>query len=439
MAESPNSIKPEVKAEYSELARITSQSDLAWLSALSLSIIALLGWGFLGRIPETVQGRGLLIGPGNIRRVHSEGSGYVSKIVVQNGSIVAKNQPLILLDIPEQELIANERLALLQQLTASYAQITKDFTGLIRLKDNDLIAEISSLSSQLRFSVEQEQSLRSFAEGLARLAQQGAVSRQSILTAEQNLAAQLEKVESLRSRIRAAAEQKQEISITDRRDYLLRQMDYLQRKADASIDVGRYKRTSQVTSPASGHLYGRVVQVGDYVNAGQILGTIVLDIKEGMSMMAQVAGGVPGQITEIPTYAPDTALLYFRSDASDVLTPGNAVTLTPDGYTREEFGGIKGTLISIAALPSNMEDLIAATGSDLLADQLIRGQFTYAGVARLAISHNSKSGYLWSGGSGPTRPVLFGTQLTVQAVTRYRAPISYVLPFLREWTGLFRL
>lgn len=439
MVTQPGSNKPSIKAEYAELARITSPSDLGWISALTLFVLAMLGWAFFGKIPEVVQGRGLLIGPGNIRRVHSEGSGYVSKILVANGSKVSRNQPLISLDIAEQELIASERLELLQQLTNSYGQITKDFAGLIRLKDKDLVAELASLSSQLSLSVAQADALGAYAKGLSRLAQQGAISKQAILTAEQNYAAQLEKVESLRSRIRSAAEQQQEITITDRRDYLLRQMDYLQRKADATIDVGRFKRASQVLAPAAGHLYGRVVQVGDYVNAGQVLGSVVLDIREGMSMMAEVAGGSGGKPMEVPTYAPDTALLYFKSDASSILSPGNTLTLTPDGYTREEYGGIKGKLLSISALPSSREDLIAATGSELLADQLVSNQLTYAGVARLDIDARSQSGYRWSGGSGPRRPVLFGTPLSVQAITRYRAPISYVLPFFREWTGLFRL
>ena len=144
-------------------------------------------------------------------------------------------------------------------------------------------------------------------------------------------------------------------------------------------------------------------------------------------------------MVQTPTFAPNTALLYFNSAAADLLSPGNQISLTPDGYSRDEFGGIRGSLVSIANLTSSRENLIAATGSEAVADQLLNQGLTYVGVARLEMDHQSASGYRWTGGRGPNRAVFFGSSVAVQAVTRYRAPISYVLPFLRDWTGLFRI
>jgi HlyD family secretion protein len=437
MPELSRSQPPELQGDSGELSQVADVQDIQWILVLSGFSVLLVIWAFLGRIPETVTGRAFLIGPGNIRRITSEASGTVDKIFVSNGSQVQAGKTISTLSVPDLKLSAEQQKSLLVDLTKTYSLINSGYNSLLAVKEKDLTSQYRALQAQLVLSRQQTIALTKFNEGLKALSRSGAISTQTLLSSEQAFAAQLEKERALEQQLLRTNEEKKELSLANQKDLLLQRIDFLQRRADAQFQIQKLSRVSQIRSPVNGRVYGLTVQRGDAVTEGQLLATIVLNPNEGMEMM--VAASSQGKMIRTPTFVPSTALLYFGSAAADLLTPGNQISLTPDGYNRDEYGGIRGQLKSIANLASSRESLIAATGSESLADQLLQQGLTYVGVASLELDPNSPSGYQWTGGRGPDRPVFFGSSAAVQAVTRYRAPIGYVLPFLREWSGLFRL
>ena len=428
---------PKLQDDATELAEVVSVRDLQWILVLSGFTVAVLAWAFFGRIPESVAGRGFLIGPGNIRRVYSEVSGTIGDVLVSNGSQVSSGKTLVTLNIPDLKLSADQQRQLLADLTKTYATIDSQYSKLLSLKERDFDKQHQALYAQLQLSRRQTKALEKFNNGIISLSKTGAISTQYLLSAEQDYASQLEKQRALEQQLLQTKEQKSEVALSNQKDLLLQRIDFLQRKADAELQIQKLRRVSQIRTPVNGRVYGLTLQHGDLVGQGQLLANIVINPSEGMMMM--ISAQEKGHMVQTPTFAPNTALLYFNSAAADLLSPGNQISLTPDGYSRDEFGGIRGSLVSIANLTSSRENLIAATGSEAVADQLLNQGLTYVGVARLEMDHQSASGYRWTGGSGPNRAVFFGSSVAVQAVTRYRAPISYVLPFLRDWTGLFRL
>lgn len=428
---------PNLQDDSTELSQVTSVRDLQWILVLSGFTFVVLGWSFLGRIPETVAGRGFLIGPGNIRRIYSEASGTIGKVLVSNGSEVSAGKTLATLNIPDLKLSADQQRLLLSDLSRTYSSIDAGYNKLLSVKERDLVNQHQALQAQLQLSRRQTQALDKFNRGLASLSSIGAVSTQVLLSSQQNFASQLEKERALEQQLLQTKEQQLELALANQKDLLLQRINFLERKADAELQIQKLQRVSQVRSPVTGRVYGLTLQQGDFVNQGQLVATTVINPSEGMTMM--VSASEQGRVVQTPTFAPNTALLYFDSSAADLLSPGNQISLTPDGYSRDEYGGIRGRLLSIANLSSSRENLIAATGSEAKADQLLQQGLTYVGVAALQMDYQSPSGYRWTGGRGPNRAVFFGSSVAVQAVTRYRAPISYVLPFLRDWTGLFRL
>ena len=55
----------------------------------------------------------------------------------------------------------------------------------------------------------------------------------------------------------------------------------------------------------------------------------------------------------------------------------------------------------------------------------------------LKLSKNTLSGYDWGGGPGPDLLLTPGTNTNISVVVEQRPPISYVIPLLRDLSGIY--
>ena len=53
------------------------------------------------------------------------------------------------------------------------------------------------------------------------------------------------------------------------------------------------------------------------------------------------------------------------------------------------------------------------------------------------LNFNTRSGFDWGGGPGPDLRLTPGTGTEVSVLVEYRQPISYVIPLLRDITGIY--
>jgi HlyD family secretion protein len=56
-------------------------------------------------------------------------------------------------------------------------------------------------------------------------------------------------------------------------------------------------------------------------------------------------------------------------------------------------------------------------------------------VSELEADPSTPSGYAWTSSRGPGSKVTAGTTANVEVEVESRSPISFLLPFLREWAG----
>jgi HlyD family secretion protein len=57
-------------------------------------------------------------------------------------------------------------------------------------------------------------------------------------------------------------------------------------------------------------------------------------------------------------------------------------------------------------------------------------------IAQLKIDPKTFSGYKWSSSNGPKLTISTGTTTTVRVTVEERSPITFVLPILKEWSGI---
>ena len=132
--------------------------------------------------------------------------------------------------------------------------------------------------------------------------------------------------------------------------------------------------------------------------------------------------------------------VFLSSKDMAQVFPGMKALATPSGYKRSEVGGIRGEVVSMAKLPSGVEEVKARTGVKALAQSIVSKQAVPT-LAVVALEKSNKSpinggGYRWSSDSELPYPPTPGDALSVEITTRRVAPISLVIPAIRSFFGI---
>lgn len=172
---------------------------------------------------------------------------------------------------------------------------------------------------------------------------------------------------------------------------------------------------SLIRSPQDGYILEVSGVLGQVVNPGTRLGTL------------QVQGKGTVQLVGIT---------YFEVKDGKLLKPGMKVQITPDTVKRERFGGIVGTIKSVSAYPITSTRATSTVGNPELADTLTGKAAKVEVVAELIPKAGNASGFKWSSSKGPNMKLTPGTTMNARVTVEERAPITFLLPFLREWSGI---
>lgn len=131
-----------------------------------------------------------------------------------------------------------------------------------------------------------------------------------------------------------------------------------------------------------------------------------------------------------------TGIAYFDVKDGKRIKPGMTMQITPDTVKRERYGGIVATVKSVSAFPVTSTTASTRLGNSELADTLTNKTAKVEIVAELVPEETNTSGYKWSSSKGPDMKLTSGTTTGVRVKVEQQAPITFLLPFLREWSGI---
>ncbi len=166
------------------------------------------------------------------------------------------------------------------------------------------------------------------------------------------------------------------------------------------------------------------------------LSTIIPNDGESVSR-----GDVLMELSENRLDEPTIIPVFLTSSEMAQVFPGMPALATPSGYKRSEVGGIKGTVISMGKLPSDVDQITARIGVKAMA-QTIASREPSPTLAIVALERSTQSppmnsgGYVWSSNSDLPFPPTPGDQVMVEITTRRVAPIALVLPAIKNFFGL---
>ena len=335
---------------------------------------AVLLWSIFGRVPVRIQGRGVLLLPEALVPVQSPSSGPLQQILVKEGQCVQAGQAIARIDLVQLRGALEAGGRRLQQL---------------RRQD-----ELVNLQAQ-RERVLAEADL----ERVLPYRSTGAIAEETFIDKKR----QLQRIKSQQ----LAESQARLQGINDELLALARQQE-------------EYRRNSLVVSPVAGCLVEQLVQPGSVVNPGTTL--FSLDRRDRRQEIV--------------------SLVYFPSQDGKRLKVGQEVRITPTTTRAQRHGGIRGKILRLRILPVSREALRQRLGLDSLVQTVqppgsSGNEPLIEAVTSLKRDRGTRSGFDWGGGPGPDLTLSPGTVTEVSVLVEQRQPISYLIPLLRDISGIY--
>lgn len=508
-------------------------SPRSWLPLIAMGSFVVIGifWSIYGRIPMTIEGKGVLIFPRKVVPLESKSSGQLVALNVKTGDVVKKGQILATLD---QAQLRKQ----LQQQQAKLAELTTQDQAVSLLQGQGSVSEKNTIQQQRQNAIVRIQELQAMTPVLRKRSQES-IQKQRLQVQQRIIELQAltpvlkqrsqesltQQSESLTKRIQAAQAQlkvlkekveaykgllqqkvitqyqfydvqneyfkkneeiaqleteRKELKVKDsdtqeryintqneiatnvseltkleveesnaQESYLKNLNEISQQRAnlkdldsreanfakqslqDSTIrknEIQEVKReiarlelelsnNSEIISPYSGRILEITVTPGQVINAGIRLGNIEAENSAGKLV----------------------SITYFPVAEGKKIQTGMSLQVTPQTVKRERFGGIVGTTTSVSGFPTTKEAAASVVGNSELVSGLVSDK--QDGViqvyADLELDSQTFSGYKWSSSTGPRMEISSGTTTLVRVKVEERAPITYVFPILRSFTGVY--
>jgi HlyD family secretion protein len=449
-------------------------SPMKWLPLAALGSLVAFGltWSIVGRIPITVTGQGVLVYPSKVVPFQSATSGQLQTINVRVGDFVKKGQllgtigqaelqkqllqqhaKLVELETQNQNAgvlqtqrseveiraMQEQRLSLQQRLLQA-----QSLTPIIRDKDIGAIKQQRhNLQQRIQEAKALAPTLKDRLERRKKLKVEGAISEDTLLEAQQTYLDGIKKIadfedqlkqldinqvqaeKSYRENLNQIADIKTQLRELDSKEKTLAEQNF-QSSITRKNQIQEVKRNiaqlqlqlqnnSQIKSEHTGRILEMTATPGQILSQGTRIGTI--EVQEKSAKLVSVA--------------------YLPVSEGKKVQKGMKLQITPSTVKRERFGGIMGTVNRVSAFPITKEGASNLVGNSEIIEGLISQGPHLQVIAELQPDTSTFSGYQWSSSKGPQMKMSPGTTTSVRVTVEEQAPIAFVFPILKSWSGIY--
>jgi HlyD family secretion protein len=450
-------------------------SPKSWLPLLGLGSLVGIGiaWSIYGRIPITVEGRGVLIYPRKVVPLQSTNSGQLLALNIKVGDVIKKGQVLAIIDQAElrkqlqqqrakltelesqdqavgslQGLRTEQEKISLQQQRLYFQQRIRElqaFTPLLKTKGNDSLRqqrqglqqrlqEVQTLTPVYKQRLEIRRHLRKT---------EGAISGDEVLKTEQEYLENLQKISEIKAQLK-------ELDVKETEQ----EKAYRENLSTISDFQAQLKQLdSKQATQAQQDLENATTRKNEILEVKREIIKLELQLRNNSLIISQHNGRIleitltPGQVVSAGTRLasideenPSSKLVgitYFPIAEGKKIQPGMPIQITPQIVKRERFGGIVGTIATVSPFPITKEAAVSVVGNPEVVEGLIsqKQEGVVQVFADLELDSTTPSGYKWSSSIGPDLKISSGTTSIVRVKVEERAPLTYILPILREFSG----
>ena len=404
-ASSPESIN--------RVAPIASARLWVLLAGAGAVVATFTAWGFFGSIPLTVRGTGILIEGSMVVAAEAPADGRIGDLLAKPGDRVEQGQVLAVVANPlleAQRIDAENAAARLREqdanMTAAEDVASAAFTASMNVRDSECRRRIDRAAAiALDFS--------KAVEVKRDLVRQGLLAESELLTIA-NATLEIERsLSDARSELLRIQADRTEASIRRQQDRQRRENGISD--ADALIRqlAARMSAERNVIAPRPGKLVQLTRSPGDVVHKGNTV-AIISDAGDG----------------RLRCYA------FFPLTEGKRVHKDMHAHVEPSIADRERCGVISSVVRDVEPVVGTRESFLRIINSPEVAQDIERRYGgTVSAVIDLEVDATSPTGLRWTGGVGYPKQLTPGTLCDVDVVTEDVAPISLLVPWLRQAFG----
>ncbi|BBD08234.1 NHLP bacteriocin system secretion protein [Desulfovibrio ferrophilus] len=417
MAGTSNKGKQTAVSSPDELTRLINIVDSKGIYAVVTGLVlllALLVWSFVGTVPVTVNGMGILIPPEGLMDVVAVGHGQISDVSVKPGDVLHKGDVLAVVQQPRME---NERLKLVSELEnaklwlherSAYYERTIAMRQGNDAEQSDLItfqrAHLNDYFDFLRkFLSDLEHMDRGF---ITKKYLQDIRNQKNMVMSEMSTRTlQLSEMDTNMFNLRSEAE----LDLLGNQEKVIA-LELALRSLERDLNL-----SSHVTSPFDGRVVEVIVERGAYVSEGQAVAVLE------------------------PLNSPLEAMVLLPVEQGKKVEPGMVVYVYPSTAEKEEYGCIYGKVKDVSDYPVSAQSLLKGIGRREVVNAMLESGVMIGTSVTLLKDPEKPNQFHWSSSSGPEDfSIEAGTICTGEVVISSRRPIDLVFPKLSRALGLRR-
>ena len=414
MAENEKVKEPEHVSSPEQLDQtITVINHHGWVSlvALGVLLVAAIIWGIFGRIPEKVNGAGLLINSSDLMSVTYSYGGTIKNVFLESGMEVQKGQIIARIereDLLESIQVANLKLEILQQTyDTSTPLITRqaDMTDeMLAKSEKDFQTQIVNVTNQLETAKRKEKTMKElFDDGLI-TEMEYLETRKEVLSMEmQKQSAEQQLLNAGVNRVKTSSDLKQEkMNLQHQIDEAKKQLEIAQRN---------YQIATKIISPVAGKIYEVSVARGSYVAPGSTVAIVEPYLTDGETLRA---------------------VMYFPVKDGKRVKRGMNIAVIPTTTKQEEYGFIQGIVTSVSDFPVSPQYLQTVMQNPVLAQSFTAESSPIEVRISMVPDPTTETGFKWSSSRGPNDTLTPGISTTGFVIVRSQRPIEMIVPLIKK-------
>jgi HlyD family secretion protein len=401
--------------QLDQLISITDRRGWIVLLSITVVLVTAVGWGVMGSIPQTIGGAGILIRSGGIFEVAPVAGGRVVDIGVSTGDLVTEGQVVARIAQPDLAERLRETEAVLAVLRQQHRALVERAAADIELQTAFLARQRATVREAIASA---EAALGWYREKIViqeQLAQEGLITRQTLLTTRQQRDATSEKISDGHSQLAQIAVR--ELDVRNQHDEALRRsQDKIDEQQRAVDDRARQlELRSEVVATHTGRILEIMTEQGAVVADSQPILTL--------DLMGRAVKDLE-------------AIIYVPSGNGKQIRPGMAALIAPSVARQEEFGFMLGRVTHVSEFPATPRGMQRVLKNDKLVASLAGADAPYEVHADLVVDPQTPSRYRWSSSRGPNVNIQSGTLAVAQITVDFKRPIEMVIPWARLRAGL---
>lgn len=128
----------------------------------------------------------------------------------------------------------------------------------------------------------------------------------------------------------------------------------------------------------------------------------------------------------------EMVILYAQASEGKKIKPGMKVMVYPGTVNKQEYGHMEAQVKQVSLYIASTGEVTNQLGENTLVQKFLKQGPIVSAACELRTDENTVSGYYWSSKKGASVDLDAGTLVTADVVTEEKAPITMLLPMIKE-------